>query len=44
MVIQTILQCPPDTGSEIRDLVVPTQARYLSVKDSPHNIDSLRVT
>ena len=36
--------CPPDTGIEIRALVVWGQARYLSVTKAPHNIESLRVS
>ena len=36
--------CPPDTRFEIRALVVPAQARYLPVKEAPHNIESLRVS
>ena len=36
--------CPPDTGFEIRALVITAQARYLSVKEAPHNIESLRVS
>ena len=35
---------PPDTGFEIWALVVWSRARYLSVKEVPHNIDSLRVS
>ena len=29
--------CPPDTGFEIRALAVWGRARYLSVKEAPHN-------
>ena len=36
--------CPLHTGSEIRALMVPAQARYLSVKEVPHNIESVRVS
>ena len=36
--------CPPDTGFEIRALAVRGRARYLSVTEAPHNIESLRVT
>ena len=36
--------CPPDTGFEIRALVVPAQAQDLSVKEAPHNIEPLRVS
>ena len=36
--------CPPDTGFEIRAMVVPEQARYLSVTEAPRTIDSLRVS
>ena len=31
--------CPPDTGFEIRALVVGGRARYLSVTEAPHNTD-----
>ena len=31
--------CPPDTGFEIRALVVWGRARYLSVTKAPHNTD-----
>ena len=31
--------CPPDPGFEIRALVVPSQARYLSVREALHNIE-----
>ena len=31
--------CPPDTGFEIRALAVWGRARYLSVKEAPHNTD-----
>ena len=31
--------CPPDTGFEIRALAVWGRARYLSVTETPHNID-----
>ena len=31
--------CPPDTGFEIRALVVWGRARYLSVTEAPHNTD-----
>ena len=34
--------CPPDTHFEIRAQVVWGQARYLSVTEAPHNIESLR--
>ena len=33
--------CPSDTGFEIRALMVPAQARYLSVDEALHNIESL---
>ena len=36
--------CPPDTGCEIRALAVWGRARYLSVAETPHNVDSLRVS
>ena len=35
--------CPPDTIFEIRALAVRGRARYLSVTEAPHNIESLRV-
>ena len=31
--------CPPDLGFEIRTLMVPSQARYLSVREALHNIE-----
>ena len=34
---------PPDTGLEIRVITVWGSARYLSVTNTPHNTDSLRV-
>ena len=36
--------CPPDTGFKIRALSVWNRARYLSVMEAPHNIESLRVS
>ena len=36
--------CPPDTGNEIRALVVWGRACYFSVTKAPHNIESLRVS
>ena len=36
--------CHPDTGFEIRAPAVWGRARYLSVKEAPHNIESLRVS
>ena len=36
--------CPPDTGFEIRALMVWGRARYLSATEVPHNIESLRVS
>ena len=44
MVIWMRWHCPADTGFEIRAMVVPAQARYLSVKEAPHTIESLRVS
>ena len=35
--------CPPNTRFKIRALLVSAEARYLSVKEAPHNIESLRV-
>ena len=35
--------CPPDREFEIRVLTVWGRARYLSVTDAPHNIESLRI-
>ena len=31
--------CPPDSGFEIRALAVWGRVRYLSVTETPHNID-----
>ena len=36
--------CSPDTGFEIRPLVVWGRTRYHSVTEAPHNIESLRVS
>ena len=36
--------CPPDTGFEIRALAVLGRARYPSVTEAPHNIESLRMS
>ena len=36
--------CPPDTGFEIRVMVVWGRARYLSVTEAPHNTEYLRVS
>ena len=36
--------CPSDTGFEIRPLVVLGLARFFSVTEVPHNIESLRVS
>ena len=36
--------CPPDTWFKIRALAVWGRARYLSVTEAPHNIESLRVS
>ena len=36
--------CPPDTGFEIWALIVWSRARYLSVTEAPHNIESSRVS
>ena len=38
------VHCPPDTGFRIRSLVVWGRARYLSVMESPHNIEFLQVS
>ena len=35
--------CPPDTGFIIRTLVVWGRARYFSVTEASHNIESLRM-
>ena len=35
------LHCPPDTRFEIRILVVRDRARYVSVTEAPHIIESL---
>ena len=36
--------CPPDAGLEIWALSVWERARYLSITEAPHNIESLRVS
>ena len=36
--------CPPDTGLEIWALAVWGRARYLSVTEAPHNIESLQMS
>ena len=36
--------CPPDTGFEIRALEVWCEARYLSVTEASHIIESLRMS
>ena len=36
--------CPPNTGFEIRVLAVWGRARYLSVTEASHNIESLRMS
>ena len=35
---------PPDTGFEIRALAVSDRARYLSVTEASHNIESVRMS
>ena len=35
--------CPPNIGFEIRALTVWGRARHLSITETPHNIESLRV-
>ena len=44
MACKLLLRGLSDTGFKIRALAVQGQARYLSVTEAPHNIESIRLS